>query len=691
MSLPSTKILDCRAGWTLHHPDNVKTYPVDAPFDVHSTLLAAGDIPDPYWRDQELQLDWIHESEWVIRQEFLWEPPDDDVRSVLVLSRVDCCASIVLNGFHVGSTDNLFRTYRFDLSQALRAGANTLEILFHSNTAVALERATQFPFELPYQTGNNRIAHVNYLRKTQCDAGWDWNIALMPIGVYGQIDLHTSRTHRFDEIKCVQHHNDSTVHLEVTTYVHAYTACSVNVSIALGEHALNEKVTLTPGDNACTFILSLENPDLWWPAGYGPQTLHQLAVSVDQSTKSRNIGFRLIELITEKDEVGEGFGFRVNGKMIFAKGANWIPADALPSHSTDSKVRSLLQSAVDAHFNMIRVWGGGRYESDSFYNLCDELGLLVWQDFMFSCNHYPAADFDWLNSVRAEASEQIRRLSTHACMALWCGDNELVGALSWFEVTRANRDRYLANYVILNHALEEQIIKESIDVPFWPSSPSSGRLNFGDAWHDDRSGDMHFWDVWHESKSFEHYRSVTPRFCSEFGFQSFPSMTCIERFTKETDRNVSSTVMDVHQRNEGGNARIVETITRYFRFPDSFEKMVFLSQIGQALAMQTAVEWWRANKPHTMGTLYWQLNDTWPVASWASLEHGGAWKLTHYAARNFYSPVMVTVQPPNDRNKHADAESNANANADAESMQMQMQMQTVLPCTQSLIAQVGLQ
>ena len=247
--------------------------------------------------------------------------------------------------------------------------------------------------------------------------------------------------------------------------------------------------------------------------------------------------------------------------------------------------------------------------------------------------------------MRAEARQQVRRLSAHPCLALWCGDNELVGALKWFPEAAADRDRYLAIYDRLNHALEEAVAAEAPDVAFWPSSPSVGRLNFGDGWHDDTSGDMHFWDVWHSARDFEHYRSVRPRFCSEFGFQSFPSARLTESFTEAPDRNVSSPVMDVHQRNAGGNARIVETLTRYFRFPDGFEEMAWLSQIGQGLAMKTAIEFWRSCKPRCMGTLYWQLNDTWPVASWSSLEYGGGWKALHYMARRFHADVLVTGQP----------------------------------------------
>ncbi|MFO1034894.1 MAG: glycoside hydrolase family 2 protein [Hyphomicrobiales bacterium] len=295
--------------------------------------------------------------------------------------------------------------------------------------------------------------------------------------------------------------------------------------------------------------------------------------------------------------------------------------------------------------NMIRVWGGGYYEQDWFYDLCDELGIMVWQDFQFACNLYPA-DEGFLAEVREEVGYQVRRLQHHACMAVWCGDNELIGALNWFPESRANRDRYLAAYDRLNHTVEQAAKSADPTINWWPSSPSPGPLSFGDAWHDDRSGDMHFWSVWHESKDFEHYRDVKPRFCSEFGFQSYPSLHVIREFaTSDEDLNIASQVMESHQKNTGGNERIAGTMFRYFRFPKDFGNFVYVSQIQQGLAMKTAIEYWRSLKPHCMGTLYWQLNDTWPVASWSSLDHGGGWKLLHHMARRFYAPVAVMAVP----------------------------------------------
>ncbi len=297
--------------------------------------------------------------------------------------------------------------------------------------------------------------------------------------------------------------------------------------------------------------------------------------------------------------------------------------------------------------NMIRVWGGGFYEQDYFYDLCDRLGLMVWQDFMFACNLYPCTD-DFLSNVSQEVDYQVRRLSSHPSIALWCGDNELVGALTWFKESRDNRDRYLVAYDRLNRVIEQGVKKAYPQGIWWPSSPASGYLDYGDAWHADGSGDMHYWSVWHENKSFANYRTIKPRFCSEFGFQSYTSMPVIETFADSGDMNIASPVIELHQKNAGGNERIAGTMFRYFRFPKDFANFVYLSQIQQGLAIGTAVDYWRSLKPHCMGTLYWQLNDTWPVASWSGLDYGGSWKALHYMARRFFQPVNVVAIPSED-------------------------------------------
>ena len=634
--------VDLSSGWTV--TDGNHHVPLPVPGDVHSALLDAGIIGDPYWRDTEVSLDWVHESEWTATRHFDFAGPEAG-HWTLSFDGVDCVADISLNGILLGQVENRFLRHDFEAGQALVNGDNRLEVRFRSSSGEAAERAAASPYPVPYTRTNNRIAHYNFLRKPHCDAGWDWNIALSPLGLCGPVTLRQAQLARLDDVMVRQIHQDGKVTLEIDLHYTAFVAGSVVVSAECDRQAASQTIQVCPGSGQTQLHLRIDNPKLWWPAGHGPQPIYDLKLRLGDEVRTRRVGLRTVELVTDADDVGHRFAFRVNGREIFMRGANWIPADALPARATPTVVRDRLTSAVEANMNMIRVWGGGQYEPDWFYEICSELGLMVWQDFMFACSLYPAHDHSWLASVRREARQQIRRLSTHPCMALWCGDNEVVGALTWYEESRANRDRYLAVYARLGAALEEAVAEEKPDIAFWPSSPSVGPLNFGDGWHDDTSGDMHFWDVWHSSKDFEHYRSVRPRFCSEFGFQSFPSNRIIESFTEEEDRNVSSRVMDVHQRNPGGNSRIVETLARYFRFPDRFEDMTWLSQVSQALAMKTAIEFWRSAKPRCMGTLYWQLNDTWPVASWSSLEYGGGWKLTQYLARKFNAPVLVTAQP----------------------------------------------
>ncbi|MFK7857807.1 MAG: glycoside hydrolase family 2 protein [Granulosicoccus sp.] len=620
--------------------------PFCVPGDVHSALMAAQVIEDPYYRDNEFAVDWVNQTGWLLTRRFDYDLVSSDSHVVLLLDRIDCIAIIRLNDELIGDTVNQFVRYAFDISQALRHGDNQLSIEFLVSRDIAAESRKSHPFDLP-DSQNCRIPNNHFLRKTPCHSGWDWNICLMPSGIYGSVCIADFSRCRIDDVCINQTFDMQDVTLAVSIRAKVFQAASVSCLIALGNTEVTREIEVYPGEQSIDMELTVSTPDLWWPQGLGEQTLYGLRVVLDDQQWQAEIGIRESRIVCKPDSQGPGSGFaiEINGRAVFMRGANWIPADALPARGTPEVVRELLTSAVDANMNMLRVWGGGQYEADWFYGLCDELGILVWQDFMFSCNHYPATDPAWMASVRKEATQQVRRLSRFACVALWCGDNELVGALQWWEVTRNNRDRYLANYVRLNTALEEIIATEVPQTSWWPSSPSQGLLDYADGWKSDAAGDMHFWDVWHEARPFSAYQEIRPRFCSEFGFQSFSSMPMVKSFAEDGDCNISSRVMEVHQRNEGGNARIAETLVRYFKFPDSFERTVFLSQCQQAMAIRTGVEYWRSLKPHCMGTLYWQLNDTWPVASWSSLEYGGAWKLLHYAARRFYRDVMLMIVP----------------------------------------------
>ncbi|WP_333816852.1 beta-mannosidase [Tabrizicola sp.] len=623
-------MLDLAGRWTLSDESGAHTVAMDLPGDGITALAKAGVIPEPYWGRNEYDCRWVAERDWVARRVFTY----DGQACELVVEGLDTVAEVRLNEVLVLSAANVHRRWRVDVSSVVMAGENEVEILFRSPVREAAARAARMPFPIPYQQVNGPIAHANMLRKQQCDFGWDWNIALGVFGVSGAIRLEVIGP-RIGDVLVDQVHSAGQVEVRLTVRA---TCEDVTASLC----GVMKTAPVIGG--VAKLSLVIRNPVLWWPAGQGAQVLHELVLEGGGARVVKRIGLRDLKLVSEPGAAGRSFGMQVNGRPIFAKGANWIPADALFGRITPDSVHGLLQSAVDANMNMIRIWGGGRYEPDWFYDLCDELGLMVWQDFMFACHLYPSTP-EFLAEVDAEVRDVVARISHHACIALWCGDNELIGALTWFPESRADRDRYLVNYDRLNRTVEAALLEVLPVANWWPSSPSPGPLAFGDAWHDDSSGDMHFWSVWHEGRDFDHYRDVSPRFCSEFGFQSYPSLSAIRRFADERDWNIASPVMESHQKNPGGNARIAETMFRYFRFPVDFPNFVCLSQVQQGLAIKTAVTHWRSLKPHCMGTLYWQLNDTWPVCSWSSLDHGGNWKLLHHMAQRFYAPVTVVAVP----------------------------------------------
>lgn len=626
---------DLSGVWTLTDETGAHEVALTLPGDNISAMFAAGQIPDPYWGRNEYDLRWICDRTWTARRTVTVARTD----LVLVASMLDTLVTVAVNGQVVLTSDNMFLSHRVDLSHALRLGENEITLTFGNVVAEAKRRQDNYRYFLPFSINNTPIHNGNLLRKPACDFGWDWNIALAPFGVHGDLYLEPKTLARIGHLVISQDHDADRATVCVTAHVSGAEGQTVEFSLCGQTAAVPVARGLAQAE------LVIDAPELWWPAGLGPQTLHSLTVTLGDQVETRRIGLRSAVLVNEKDAAGGlGFKVRINGHDTFCRGANWIPQDALPSRITPQATRDLLQSAVDANMNMIRVWGGGRYEPTWFYDLCDELGLMVWQDFMFSCHIYPSDDA-FLSQVAEEVRQNALRLHHHASLTIWCGDNELIGALTWFPETRANRDQYLVGYDRLNRTIEQALKAAVPRAVWWPSSPSPGPMDFGDTWHDDSKGDMHFWSVWHEGRDFDHYRDVKPRFCSEFGFQSYPSMDVIRRFADPADFNIAAPVMESHQKNGGGNARIAETMFRYFRFPVDFPNFVYLSQVQQGLAIKTAVTQWRSLKPHCMGTLYWQLNDTWPVCSWASLDHGGGWKLLHHMAKDFYAPVTVVCIP----------------------------------------------
>ncbi len=628
--------------WDLEDETGKHSLSFKIPGDGITALQNEGLISDPYFGRNEYDVRWICDRDWIAKRTF--DVTDTDLD--LVVSELDTVSEIKINGVTVLETENAFRTYRTSVSSALKTGQNEIEIRFKAVTKYANAKQNSQPYFVPDMKKMCPIHNGNMVRKPQCDFGWDWNIALAPFGLFGDIYLEPSNAVRLEDFQIKQTHSKGSATVEISVAIKNHSGSNAECVFSLNGQNVTGVYDAAKGSASATFIV--ENPKLWWPAGQGEQNLYDVLVTLGDAKLEKRIGLCDIKLVSEPDEVGRSFRFEVNGRAIFAKGANWIPADALAGRINQDDVRELLQSAVDANMNMIRIWGGGRYEPDWFYDLCDELGLMIWHDLMFSCNLYSATD-EFLAEIEQEVKEAVLRIDYHASLALWCGDNELLGALTWFEEAVKDRDRYLVGYDRLNRAIEKQVKENAPHSNWWPSSPSPGPMSFGDTWHDDTSGDMHFWSVWHEGRDFDHYRDVSPRFCSEFGFQSYPSMNVIRQFAEDEDLNIASPVMESHQKDKGGNARIAETMFRYFRFPNSFENFVYLSQVQQGLAIKTAVTHWRSLKPHSMGALIWQLNDTWPVCSWASLNYGGDWKLLHHMEKRFFTPLLISAVPVDDK------------------------------------------
>ena len=626
--------------WALScNKEDFQPVPAGIPGDNYSALLRNKLIPDPYPGRNEEDVQWVRDYDWTCVKEFNVDPELLKKDSVyLNIDSLDTFADIRINGKDAGSSRNMFRRIRTDVKPLLKAGKNRIEIVIHSPVAKAEEEALKQPVPLGIN-GNNRVPYMNLIRKVQCHAGWDWGICLVVSGIYGDIYLKGVDNARLDYVYTEQKHSPGRCILDVTAELYSENGGRTTVDFEFNGEKKRKEITLAPGINKVFSSFAVDKPELWYPAGYGGQPLYPLTVSTPDETIRKNIGLRRLELINEPDETGISMKFRVNGIDVFCKGANWIPVDAMPRRHTREVYERLLSDAAAANMNMLRVWGGGQYENEAFYELCDKKGIMIWHDCMFACAQYPSTP-DFLENITGELVHQVKRLRDHASIALWCGDNEVVGLMGGSG--SPGYTMKILNYDRFNQSVEKAVRSADPTRTFWPSSPCNGPMNFDGSWHDDSKGDMHYWSVWHSGKSFSAYYNVIPRFCSEFGYQSFPAQSTVDRYTEGKQRNVTSPVMEHHQRNGGGNSKIVEMFTRYFRFPDGFENFIYLSQVQQALAIKTGVEFWRHLKPVCMGTLYWQLNDNWPVASWSSIDYYGNWKQLHYHAKRFYSPVIVT-------------------------------------------------
>ncbi|HNX21915.1 MAG TPA: glycoside hydrolase family 2 protein [Bacteroidales bacterium] len=626
---------------------NGKNYPATVPGTIHNDLKDNGIIEDPFYRNNENSVQWVSNKVWIYTAIFdkgsigLYE------NGALVFDGLDTYAEVFLNGEQLKAedgtkqTNNMFRQWRFPLPKNLKETHNVLTVKFSPSVPKEVAAAQKIPYKLP----DNRV----FSRKAPYQTGWDWGPKLITCGIWQKVYLDLWNGFKIDNIHLKQ--TELTKRkgvVEVASTIYASKSEKVDLNFYVDGSKIGSKsVSLKAGKNVIKEPVKVRNPEYWWPAGMGSHKLYTVKVEVENdryfTSKEDKFGFRTIELRKVKDKIGESFEFIVNGVPVFMKGANWIPVHSFPTEKENNqRYKDLLLSAKEANMNMIRVWGGGIYENDRFYELCDELGLLVWQDFIFACALYPG-DQAFIHNVTKEAEYQIQRLRNHPSLALWCGNNEVKNGWDdwgWKDAYSLDVQKELDfNLKNLFNQLLPNLVAQNDNRPYHPSSPEWGWGHPECLTH----GDSHYWGVWWGEEPFEVWGPKTGRFMSEYGFQAYPEISTIEKFTLPSDRNLNSIVMRNHQKHPRGVQIIKKAMQQYAFIPDSLQDFVYVSQLVQAYGIGEAIEKHRMKNPHCMGTLYWQLNDCWPVASWSSIDYYGNWKALHYKVKEKFEPTIIAT------------------------------------------------
>ena len=638
-----TEQVNLGGAWRMREADSETWHSAHVPGSVYADLTADGTMPDPFWRENELDAFERMKKDYVYQRAFtVTEAQLAHAHVELVCEGLDTLAHVSLNGREIAFADNMHITWVWDVKEQLHAGENTLEIRFDSPILYCAKKAE----EAPGWESSDATPGFRHLRKAHCMFGWDWGPRLPDAGIWRPIFLRTWDAARLENALILQAHHDGVVDVTIRPEIAGESAWSAEITAPDGE------VIIIPETTAAEQVITIEHPQLWWPNGLGKQPLYRVTVRLATGdTRVWRIGLRTMTVSREKDEWGEEFCHVVNGVKVFAMGADYIPEDNILARVTPERTRRLLEDCKAANFNAIRVWGGGYYPDDAFYDICDELGLMVWQDLMYACAFYDLTP-DFERSIRVETRQNVARLRHHASLALICGNNEMEMFMAGANSALINHrtwqfvptyPHHITDYVKMFEYILPAIVKETAPQTYWwPASPSSGG-NF-DAPNDENRGDNHYWDVWHGEKPFTEYRKFFFRYASEFGFQSFPCLKSVEQFTLPDDRNIFSRVMERHQRNQAANGKILSYLSQTFRYPNSFDDLLYASQLMQAEAIRYGVEHWRRNRGRCMGAIIWQLNDIWPVASWASIDYYGRWKALHYAAKRFLAPVMISAE-----------------------------------------------
>ena len=655
----TSRVLD--QNWSFKALEDSSWLRASVPGTIHTDLMANGIIEDPYYRLNERKVQWVDKKDWVYQCSFELSPDEfERQHHELRFEGLDTYASVYINDRLVLQSSNMHRSYSVDVKEYLIEGSNTLRILLESPIKRGLELYDALDYTIPVSANDQAETgevpggkRVNvFTRKAAYHYGWDWGPRLVTSGIWRPITLLSWDDFRISELLLSQQLNGDVAAVMAQIEIESSIE-NANAILELqldGEPLSSSKLRLRKGKQKFNLPIKIDRPELWWPNGLGKQHLYNIEVKLQRkevsSTVNQYIGIRNIELVADGTLSQPNFYFKVNGAPTFAKGVNYIPQDLfLPRVSTKDYER-ILQAAADANMNMIRVWGGGVYENDRFYELCDSLGLMVWQDFMFACAMYPG-DADFLENVKQEAIDNVKRLSHHPSMALWCGNNEVLAAWKrwgWEQTAIDEQSPEIAHKIwkhydtLFHHILPEVVSEHHRGIDYWASSPSASEGLPEEYTH----GDTHYWGVWWGKEPFDNFNTKISSFMSEYGFQSFPEYSSFLRFAEKQDRDMYSEVMKSHQRSSIGNATIEEYLKRSHRKPIGFEELLYMSQLLQADGIQTAIEAHRRNKAKCMGSLYWQLNDCWPGASWSSIDYYGKWKALHYKVKDAFAPVIVS-------------------------------------------------
>jgi len=630
------------------------------PGTVHTDLLDNGKIDDPFYRLNEHNLQWIDKKDWEYKTTFTvdkkWLKRD---KIELDFKGLDTYAEVTLNDEQVLSADNMFREWKADVKNVLKEGENELHILFRSPIKVGIEKYDANDYVIP--VSDNDLAEIGkvegnkkvsvYTRKAGYHFGWDWGPRLVTSGVWRPLYLKSWDDAAIENLQIVQHEvSDEKATFTAVFEIRSLENHSAKLTVMNDDQQLaSQKVHLKKGTGKYSVDFVIENPKLWWTNGLGEANLYNITGKLNIKDRSvaenTRIGIRTLDLVRNKDDDGTSFYFKLNGQPVFMKGANYIPNDVFLPRVTKEKYRNVIETAKKSNMNMLRVWGGGIYENDIFYDLCDENGILVWQDFMFACAMFPG-DQAFLDNVKQEAIDNVKRLRNHPSIGLWCGNNEILSAWygwGWKKTEEArskeNADKIWQSYVNIFHKILPDVIKAyDPQRSYWGSSPSSGLGIPADM----VNGDEHYWGVWWGKEPFETYATHLARFMSEYGFQSFPEMSTIKKYALPKDYDIFSDVMKSHQRSSIGNGTIEYYMLKEYNRPKDFESFLYVNQVLQAEGVKFGLEGHRRARPFCMGSLYWQLNDCWPVASWSSTDYYQNWKALQYYAKKGYAPVLVS-------------------------------------------------